>query len=433
MALVFLETYGCQMNRNEADALAELLRRRGHGLVDHPGRAEVVVLTGCVVRQHAENRAVSRIAELGRHRGLKVLVTGCLAEEAADTLLRRFPHVAGVFAPGHLDRLVETLESLDTADRPHLPLGTYAFPKAAVDPSAPWQASLTVIHGCSNFCSYCVVPFVRGPEISRPSQDILDEARRLADSGVVDLLLLGQNINAYGRDSGDIPFPELLRRLDAIPGLRRIRFLTSHPKDFGPDLVDAVLGLPKVEKKVHLPLQSGSDRILRLMNRRYTLADYLRIVERLRSRPDLCLTTDLIAGFPGETEEDHRLTLEAMRTVRFDEAYMFAYSPRRRTAAASLPGLLPLAERRRRLAEIQALQRTHTLERLASLAGRTCEALLERPSRKDPSEWSGRTETGRTIVVSLLASPTAGSVMACRITGFRGITLVGEPHGPQDP
>jgi len=263
------------------------------------------------------------------------------------------------------------------------------------------KAWVTIIYGCDKHCTYCIVPFTRGRERSRRPEDVIAEVRRLGEEGYVEVTLLGQNVNSYGKDLGTgYLFQDLLRDLDRVPGIRWIRFLTSHPRDFTRELVDAIAGLEKVCEHIHLPLQAGSDRVLRRMNRRYTRAEYLDLVAYIRDRiPGVSLTTDLIVGFPGETEEDFEQTLDAVRQARFDNAFMFVYSPRAGTPAARWEDPVPLAEKKARLQRLMELQYAISLERNRELVGSRCEVLVEGPSEKDPRVFTARTRSNKLVLV----------------------------------
>jgi tRNA-2-methylthio-N6-dimethylallyladenosine synthase len=426
-----IETFGCQMNQSDSSALHHLLVSTGHAATASVDEAEVVILNTCSVRQHAEDKVYSRIGALAKRYGAakRVVVIGCLAQQEADRFSRDFPTVDFVVGTHNLHRIPELIDGCLEAPKAFCATDELHFLEPGVDRDLPFLASLTVIHGCDNYCSYCIVPYVRGRERSKPSRQIVGEVKALAGRGVVEVLLLGQNVNSYGRTPADVTFAELLGLVDGIGGIRRIRFLTSHPKDFSDELVDAVAGLAKVCRYVHLPLQSGSDRILAAMNRGYGMEQYLRIVRRIREKcggdGEVSLTTDILTGFPGETEEDFQSTLDALRTIRFDDAYMFKYSHRKGTAAGTLAESLSEGEKTARLNEVIRVQRGISRERSLKCLGRSCEVLVEGPSRRDPAELTARTGTNRVVIVPS-AGRRPGEFHTVTVKELRGSTLFAE-------
>jgi len=420
-----IETYGCQMNRSDSNALTRLLETAGHTSVESVPSADVVILNTCSVRQHAEDKVYSRLGALAKkYAGSKtIFVIGCLAQQQADLLAKDFPNVDFVVGTHNLHMIPGLIEGCASAPASFCGTEELHFLEPGVEADLPFLSSVTVIHGCDNYCSYCVVPFVRGRERSKPSGQVVEEIRTLAGRGVVEVLLLGQNVNSYGKEPKDVSFAELLGLVNGIGGIRRIRFLTSHPKDFSDELADAVVSLPKVCKYVHLPLQSGSDDVLARMNRKYTLADYTRIVEKIRQKdPGVSLTTDILTGFPGETNRDFRLTLDALRTIRFDDAYMFKYSHRKGTAASRLEEALSEEEKTARLNEIIRTQREISKEKAGDCVGKTYEVLVEGPSRKNPDELLSRTGANRVVIVSAKGrSP--GEFHTVTVGELRGSTL----------
>jgi tRNA-2-methylthio-N6-dimethylallyladenosine synthase len=398
-----VRTYGCQMNQHDSEKVENLLHHAGWRPAASLDDADLLLINTCSIREKAEHRLASDLGVLRTWRGAapgRVLgVGGCVAQQEGDALLRRFAHLDFVVGTHNLrllpalaeagargERRATTAESRSLA-RFDLPERHPAFPGASVG-----RAWLTVMEGCDLFCSFCIVPRTRGREISRPAAAIVDEARALAARGVVELTLLGQTVNAYGRHdvrrqrsdaAGTVPFSELLAQLAALPGVERLRYTSPHPLFFDEGLIRAHARLAALQPHVHLPLQSGSDRVLARMRRRYDGAQYLRLVERLRAgRPDLALTTDLIVAFPGETRADFEDTLRLVREVGFVDSYAFKYSPRPGTAAAELAERVPEAEAQERLEELQALQRSLTLAYHRSRVGEMVEVLVEGPSRR---------------------------------------------------
>jgi tRNA-2-methylthio-N6-dimethylallyladenosine synthase len=433
----YLRSFGCQMNAHDAERIRALLEDEGLERADAPEAADVLVYNTCTVRQSADDRLAGHLgtaARLKRERPARVvLVTGCLPQAEQTAFFARFPFVDGALGPQNLHRLPELLAAAGGAagagpagyfeDGPRLSGALVARRER------PFQAWVQVMSGCTNFCSYCIVPFVRGPERSRPLREVVAEVQALAADGVREVTLLGQNVNAYGLDlrrggeGAAADFPELLRQLDAVPGLARIRFMTSHPKDLGDALVAAVAELPGVCEHVHLPLQSGSDDVLVAMRRGYTAAEYLeRVLALRRAVPDVSITTDLIAGFPGETEADFAATLELVEAAAFDAAFTFVYSPRRGTAAAELPGQVPDEVRRERVERLIALTQGLALRSRQAWVGRTAEVLVEGPSRAGDSS---RGRTRQNVTTNLTGAVDAGAIVKVEVTGATSTTLRG--------
>jgi tRNA-2-methylthio-N6-dimethylallyladenosine synthase len=435
----YLRSFGCQMNDHDAERIRALLEAEGLERADGPDGADVLVYNTCTVRKSADERLAGHLGTAARLKredaGRVVLVTGCLPQAEQADLFRRFPFVDGALGPQNLHRLPELLAAAVGPVQPvHRPPGYFADgPVMSGDLPArrerPFQAWVQIMSGCTNSCSYCIVPQVRGPERSRDLGTVVTEVRDLVADGVREVTLLGQNVNAYGLDlrregrDGAPDFPALLRVLDAVPGLDRIRFMTSHPKDLSDGLIRAVAELPGVCEHVHLPAQAGSDRVLAAMNRGYTAAGYLERVRALRAAvPDVSLTTDLIAGFPGEREADFAQTLELVREARFDAAFTFVFSPRRGTAAAELPGQVDAAVKRERVERLIALTQELGLEARQRWVGRRAEVLVEGPSR-DGRGLRGRTRQNVTANVS--GAPGPGAIVEIEVTGATSTTLRG--------
>ena len=358
---VFIKNFGCQMNVRDSEIILGMLKERGYAQARSEEDADVILFNTCSVRQHAENRVWSNIGRL-RGNTKTIGIVGCMAQNYKEEIFRRLPHVDLVCGPANIYDIPDLLEktikdkaqvlAVDRSSRPLYNDGCgFRLDTAG--------AFVSIMYGCNNFCSYCIVPFVRGRERSRPLKHILDEVSALAQKGYKEITLLGQNVNSYGKDlRGKINFAKLLEKLDRINAGVRIGFMTSHPKDASLQLFRAIRDLPSVSKHLHLPLQSGSDKILRLMNRGYTLADYFKLVDSLRRLvPNVNLTTDIIVGFPGETKSDFNKTYQAMRKIRFDAAFIFKYSPRPKTKAAELEDCLPQKEKQRRNNSLLKLQR----------------------------------------------------------------------------
>lgn len=400
-------TMGCQMNVYDSDTAARMLMRAGWEPVTDPRKARLVLINTCSVREKPEHKAVSmlgRMASLKNRRPDMILgIMGCFAQQRGAELLRRFPALNLVMGPralGSFPSLLARLEE-DPAE-PLVAIGTSDFP---LDPEPEdgffkgrVSGFIAVMQGCDNFCTYCIVPYVRGRERSRDPSDIIAEADALLSEGVKELTLLGQNVNSYRWETGRIrQFPDLLRAVAEREGLLRLRFTTSHPKDLSDDLIACFGNLPTLCPHIHLPFQSGSDRILKRMGRRYSREDYLRLVEKLRgAQPSIALTSDVMVGFPGETEEDFAQTLDLIERIQFDNLYSFKYSDRPGTAAADMDRKIQEAEKAARLETLQRIQETITLRRNQALIGSVVEVLVEGESRRG-RQFSGRTGCNKVV------------------------------------
>ncbi len=411
---VYIETFGCQMNAVDSARMLAILSAADYRPARSPADADLVLLNTCSIREKAEVKIYSALGRLRRWKdgreGRLVAVGGCLAQQEGEAIRARAPHVDIVFGTHNIARLPELVRRAEERESP-----------VAVDLSgdtAHWNtppylaegaasAMVTVMQGCDNFCAYCVVPHVRGPEISRRAADVVADVRKLAERGVREVVLLGQNVNSYGRKEADIPFPELLRRLAGVPGIARIRFVTSHPRDLDERTIGLFSEIEALCPHVHLPVQSGSDRILSAMGRGYTRKEYLAKVSALRdARPGIAFSSDFIVGFPGETEDDFRESLGVMREVRYDSCFSFRFSPRPGTRAAAMDGAVAPAVSGERLASLQALQDRHTRERLKACEGAETVVLVEGRSARDPSQLCGRTPCYK--MVNFTPAPGAG-------------------------
>jgi tRNA-2-methylthio-N6-dimethylallyladenosine synthase len=450
---VLLRTYGCQMNAHDSEKLANLLYHDGWRSTQALDEAALLIVNTCSIRDKAEHRLYSDLGVLRAWKqaapGRLLGVGGCVAQQQGDRLLRRFPQVDFVFGTHNL-RLVPAM--VEAASRGARTANTresagrerFDLPERHPDlaPATPGRAYLTVMEGCDLFCSFCIVPLTRGREASRPAEAILREARALAAAGVRELTLLGQTVNAYGRhalrrareaEEGTLGFAALLERLAEIPGLARLRYTSPHPAFFDEPLIRAHGELPALCPHVHLPLQSGSDAVLARMRRRYGADDYRRLVGRLRAaRPDLALTTDLIVGFPGETDADFEATLALVREVGFVDSFSFKYSPRPGTAAARAPDPVPPAVAQARLEALQQLQRELTLAAHRARVGEVALVLAEGPSRRGGRQGSGRDPYHRVVnfAVAPDGSPAPGELVAMRLVEATPHSLIGEPLAP---
>lgn len=415
------------MNVHDSEKIAGILSQEGFSFTQNPKEADVIIFNTCSIREKAEQKFFSelgRIKHLKKKRpDLKIAVAGCIAQHRGEDIFKRAPHVDIVFGPQNIYRLKELLmiEGNAIANEDNPDLAEIDLPVLRRDQGRAW---VSIMYGCDNFCSYCVVPYTRGRERSRPSENIIREVRELAEKGYKEVTLLGQNVNSY-RSSLD--FPGLLKAINSIDGIERIRFVTSHPKDLSIELIMAMRDLEKVCEHIHLPLQSGSSKILRLMNRGYDFDGYRRKVDLLRREVEgISITTDIIAGFPSETEEDHALTLKALKEIEYDGIFAFKFSPREGTVAAEMEGQLDDETKLGRLQEILHLQDEITLKLNKKLEGSTQEILVEGKSESDPSMMTGRTRTNKIVNFSgkRLYS---GMIIQVKIIEAKRHSLLGQP------
>ncbi len=428
-------TYGCQMNVHDSETLRGYLHEMGMTQAARRQDADFVIFNTCCIRDNAERKALGNITwlkEVKRERpGMLIAVCGCMMQQQgmAETVLRRYPFVDIAFGTGKLYRLPEYLYLRVEEGRRVIDVSREESTIAEGLPilrDSDFKAYINIMYGCDNFCSYCIVPYVRGRERSRDPQLILQEAKALVRDGVQEITLLGQNVNSYGNDLGGMGFAQLLRQLADI-GVPRLRFMTSHPKDLSDELIAAYRDMPAIAPHLHLPVQSGSDRVLRAMNRGYTAARYLEKVDKLRqARPDIGLTTDIIVAFPGETQEDFEQTLDLVARTRYDSAFTFIFSPRKGTRAAGLPGAIDPAVATQRIERLIALQEGITRDILASLKGQTMGILVEGVSARRATQMTGK--CGRNISVNFSGGDDSliGRIVPVGITGAGSNTLRGE-------
>jgi tRNA-2-methylthio-N6-dimethylallyladenosine synthase len=423
-------TFGCQMNEHDSERMRGMLDSLGYVEAESRQQADLILFNTCSIRESADNRF---IAHLGEAKRLKtedparvVGVGGCWAQSVKDEVFRRFPFVDVAFGPGQIHRLAEflTADSLSAQ-------GYFEFEDVSghlpMKRAREFQGWLQISQGCNCVCAYCIVPSVRGREVSRHPDELLAEAERLASDGVREITLLGQNVNSYGRDlpkDRKITFAELLAHVDAIPGVDRIRYTSPHPKDMREDVIRAHAELDSLCEHIHLPLQSGSSPVLKRMRRTYTRERYMDRVALIREHvPDCAITTDIIVGFPGETEEDFEQTLEVVDEVGYDGAFTFIFSPRRGTEAAEMDDQLPHATKRERMERLVELVQRRARERGERFVGRTMEVLVEGPSRTDPSRLRGRTRHNKTVNFDGTAAP--GELVEVTIDSATSTTLSG--------
>ena len=427
-------TFGCQMNAHDSERIKGMLESLGLGEAVSQAEADVIVFNTCTIREKPDQRFAAHFAQAKalkqRDPATVIAVGGCYAEAQRDRLFELYPEVDVAFGPGSIPHLGEWLGAGGVGiGRGRFGIGEErAFAgELPMHRERSFQAWVQVSMGCNSKCSYCIVPSVRGREVSRRPGEVVAEVTRLAGEGVREITLLGQNVNSWGRDlAPDVrtEFGELLRACDAVDGIERIRFTSPHPKDFRDPVIAAMTECGGVCEHIHLPLQSGSDRILKAMRRTYDRARYLRLVGKLRAAiPDLALGTDIIVGFPGETEEDFRATLEAVEEVRYDSAFTFIYSPRRGTEAADLHGQVPYEVKRERLERLVDVVQRIAAERNAERVGGVEEVLVEGPSRTDEARLRGRTR--RNTTVNFDGDAASGELVQVEITSATSMTLGG--------
>ncbi|MDA8104360.1 MAG: tRNA (N6-isopentenyl adenosine(37)-C2)-methylthiotransferase MiaB [Nitrospiraceae bacterium] len=423
---VYIYTYGCQMNVHDSEKMLGILDDQGYAPAENPEEADLIIFNTCAIREKAEQKFYSQLGRtkmLKRRRNeLKIAVAGCVAQETKERLFGRVPHVDFIVGPQNIHLIGEMIGGERRAalldDNREL-----ASTEVAARRGSEIKAWVSIMYGCNNFCSYCIVPLTRGREVSRPSSAIISEIRSLSERGYKEVTLLGQNVSSY---CSDINFPQLLRRIDVL-GIERIRFVTSHPRDLSDELIRAVAELPHVCEHIHLPIQSGSSEILSRMNRGYTYEEYMGKIERIRSEvPHVSITADVIAGFPGETRRDHEETLRALRVIEYDGIFAFKYSPRKGTKAAGMAEGISDEEKSLRLGEILKLQEEITLRKNRALEGTVQEILVEGPSETDGTMLMGRTRTNKIVTVAD-DGYVQGSLLKVLIEQARHHSLSGRP------
>jgi tRNA-2-methylthio-N6-dimethylallyladenosine synthase len=428
----FLETFGCQMNEHDSEKVAGVLLARGYQQVETPDAASVIFYNTCSIREKAAQKVFSRLGEFRekQHEGKIIGVLGCVAQQEGEDIFKRAPWVSLVCGSASYRKLPELLAQLESGNHRVTGLETdtdLTFETDVTRRDHPWRAYLTIIEGCDKACSYCVVPYTRGPERSRASDAILREVRQVADAGYTEVQLLGQTVNSYADPTaGRMRFSELLLAVADVPGIRRVRFTTSHPKDFTQDLVDAIDSESKLCEHVHLPVQSGSSRVLRAMQRTYTRAEYLEKIAMMRAaKRTIAITTDIIVGFPGETEADFEETLSLLDLVQYDGIFSFKYSPRPNTPAVSMPDTIAEAEKSRRLALLQQRQREIQVARNRAQVGQAFEVLVSGKSRRE-GQWSGYTSSHKVMNFTSQAQELLGTYVQVKVTDATPNSLQGE-------
>jgi tRNA-2-methylthio-N6-dimethylallyladenosine synthase len=430
---VFLEDMGCQMNRLDSELVLGRLKAEGFTRVPTPGEADVILYYTCSVREHAEDKVYARLGALRRLKAerpsLVIGVMGCMAQSHKELIFERAPHVDLVVGTSRFEDVASLLEEVQHGERVlALDRKDLGFERDISVRPRPYQAFITAMRGCNKFCTFCIVPFTQGRERSRPIDDIVEEARRLADDGVVEVTLLGQRIDTYGLDLADgTTLGRLLERLhEGVPGLVRINYITSHPNHMTEELARAVADHPRVSRYLHLPVQSGSDAVLAAMNRGYTVDGYRRAIDVMRRHiDDLSVATDWIVGFPGESDEDFEASIALMREMDYQGSFVFKYSPRAGTRAFDQGDPVPREEKARRNQVLLDVQKEISLRRNQARLGSEVDVLVEGTSKRDPDKWTGRTD--RNLIVCFPAGrDLSGKLASVRLTDCTPLTLFGE-------
>jgi tRNA-2-methylthio-N6-dimethylallyladenosine synthase len=436
MRFYFIETWGCQMNHHDSEHLeGELLE---HGLQRASGadRADLVLLNTCSVREKPVQKIISRIGSLARRSPAPSIgVCGCVAQQEGDELMKRSPAVAFVLGPGQIGRVGEALSRVEQGERPVLTGFDVAgeHDHRSIFRKSSTRGMVTVVEGCNQYCSFCVVPYTRGRERSRPLGEVVDEVRRLADDGLREVELLGQTINAYRCPRGEGDFADLLDAVARLPGLDRVRYITSHPSYFDDRLIGVLARHPRVSRYLHLPFQAGSNPVLEKMRRGYTREEYIELITRIRQAvPDINLSTDVIVGFPGESEDDFLETLDLLERLRFGQVFAFAFSPRPRTPATRYGGQLPEETKKERLHRLFELTDRISRELNGELVGTTVPVLIDGDSRKTTNDWQGRGEDNRVVNFPKTGRELEGELVEVRIVRAGTHSLYGEVVGRGD-
>ncbi|MFW5873090.1 MAG: tRNA (N6-isopentenyl adenosine(37)-C2)-methylthiotransferase MiaB [Bacillota bacterium] len=430
-------TYGCQMNEHDSEKIAGMLETMGYKETKDHADADIIVFNTCLIRKNAELKVFGKIGSLKQLKedkpDLIIAVGGCMMQQEGpvDELYKKYPQVDIIFGTHNIHKLPSLINQVKHGDE--RVIDVWEEDKGLI-PDLPskrrndFQAWVTIIQGCDNYCSYCIVPHVRGTERSRPMDDIIDEVKTLVADGVIEITLLGQNVNSYGLDlNEDYDFPDLLNKLAKVNGLEKIKYMTSHPKDLSEKLIETVAQNDNISKHFHLPVQSGSSKILKTMNRKYDRKRYLNLIDKIRERiPDAVITTDFIVGFPGETKSDFEDTLSLVDKVRFDMAYTFAYSPREGTPAAKRDDQISSEEKHRRLQALMEKQNQISYEVNQKLIGKEIDVLVEGESKKDPDYFSARSDGNKLVIIPAKSNKLIGKFIKTKINEAGSWTLYGE-------
>ncbi|MBP8986267.1 MAG: tRNA (N6-isopentenyl adenosine(37)-C2)-methylthiotransferase MiaB [Spirochaetes bacterium] len=426
-------TFGCQMNKSDSELMELSLLKSGFHKSDSY-HSDIFIFNTCSVRKHAEDRAIAHITETrSKYKDAIIAVAGCMAQRIAHELVTEFGVnlVVGPYQSPDIGNIISHY-LYNSAMNKYISQNADDFASRLDNELAhhsdelPWHKWVTISHGCENYCAYCIVPYVRGKLISFPSQQIIDYCTALIDNGIREITLLGQNVNQYGQDSGDIPFYKLLDKVASLCGLYKLNFITSHPKDFNDNILHVMNNNPVIARSIHLPLQSGSDAVLQAMNRQYTMKQYFTTIDAIHTIvPHCSVSTDLIVGFPGETDKDFEMTLNAVETMQFDEAFTYKYSPREGTSAYLLPDTIPDNEKQRRLDILITTVREVSLKQLHNHINSTTDMIVERISKKSESEVMGKTICNHPIIIKGTIDD-IGKKYTVTIVSLKGSTLYGE-------
>lgn len=434
--LYFIETWGCQMNEEDSEKLSGMLILMGYSSCDNRNDADIIIFNTCCVRENAELKVHGNLGQL---KGLKkqkkdliITVCGCMMQQKGipEEISKKYPFVDIIFGTHNLHKFPEYLNRVLMNDERILEIESGSeeiIEGMTIDRKSSLKAFVTIMYGCDNFCTYCVVPQVRGREKSRKSEDIINEIKNLAKEGYKEITLLGQNVNSYGKGlEEDINFPKLLRKVNEVEGIERIRYMTSHPKDFSDELIDTMKDCEKICNQLHLPVQSGSNRVLKAMNRHYTKEEYIEKINKIKSLiPDLAITTDIIVGFPGETEEDFEETLDLVKKVRYDSAFMFLYSNRKYTRADMMPNQIPDDIKHERFNRLVETVNSICAEINQEYENKIVEVLVEGVSKTDDTKLTGRTNNGK-LVNFKGNKNSVGKIVKVKITKPKSFSLEGE-------
>ncbi|MEG6586437.1 tRNA (N6-isopentenyl adenosine(37)-C2)-methylthiotransferase MiaB [Dendrosporobacter sp. 1207_IL3150] len=399
-------TYGCQMNENDSERLSGQLKSIGYEYSDKLDEADIILINTCCVRESAEKKIYGKIGELKRLKSVNpnliIGITGCMAQKDRDELFKKAPHIDLVMGTHNVHTLVDHIKEIEESKGKVLAVWDQAerlAPNVPTVRKGQISAWVPIMYGCNNFCTYCIVPYVRGRERSRPIKDIVEEINQLGEEGFKEITLLGQNVNSYGKDSEEGDFADLLKAVDSVNNIERIRYMTSHPRDMNEKVINTIRNSKNICEQFHLPIQSGSNTILSRMNRGYTTEYYLDLVQKIRSlMPEASITTDIIVGFPGETEELFEETLAFIKKVKYDAAYTFLYSQRSGTPAATMEEQIPLAVKKARLQKLMEAQNEISLHLNKQLEHRIVEVLVEGVSKSDDNKLMGRTRTNKIVI-----------------------------------
>ncbi len=423
MKSYYIYTYGCQMNESDSERLAHQLESVGYVPTEEVTAADLIILNTCCVRETAENKIYGRIGELKhlkeKNKNLIIAITGCMAQKNQADMFKRAPHIDIVLGTHNIQHINEMVKEVQRTKKRqvNVDMDNTVLPELAAKPNGTFFAWVPIMNGCNKFCTYCIVPHVRGREISRPVDAIVKDVRELGEKGFKEITLLGQNVNSYGLDFKDgTDFGTLVDALDGIPGIERIRYMTSHPQDMTKGMVDALGRSSNIVTQLHLPVQSGSDNILKRMNRHYSVEKYKDLLQYCREKIDgVTITTDIIVGFPGETEEDFQQTLQLLKDVRYDMAFTFIYSKRSGTPAAEFEEQVPEEVKRVRLQALMDVQNEISLELNQAMEGKVYDIIVEGPSRTDENMWFGRTSGNKMVLFAKQETLNIGDTIDVRI------------------